>query len=80
MKITIENTGQIVRLLESEGGRDLGHARVWVGRTESGIPVQLLVARVAVLETERQDEFQRELAVQAAPPPADLAFSLRMLI
>lgn len=63
MKITIENTNTIVQLFVD--GREIP-ARVWVGHTESGIPVQMLVTHVAVERSERQEEFQTELLAGAA--------------
>lgn len=44
MKITIENTSKIV-LLNLNGGEV--PARVWQGQTESGIPVQAFITRIA---------------------------------
>jgi len=56
--------------------------RVWEGTTDTGIPVQLLVTRVAVPIAERQTEFEREL-LAAAPVPSTMspqAFPLRMVL
>lgn len=78
MRIQIENTEQIVQLTGAEVGT---RARVWIGDTESGIPVQLLVLRVAVAVHERQEEFERELQEQPAiPAPSLPAFPLRLVL
>jgi hypothetical protein len=73
MKITIENTAQIV---EVNGAP----ARVWLGKTESGIEVQCLITRVAVLKTDDCSQFEAELDEQSAPAPAQQAFPLRMIL
>lgn len=86
MKITLENTEQIVEYTVQSGSRDslkstrglLGQARVWVGQTESGIPVQALIMRIAVANTERQAEFEQALREQPVPVPEPLAFPLHM--
>jgi hypothetical protein len=57
--LTLEPTGQIVRL----GQRP---ARVWIGKTSSGAPVQALIAAIAVESTEDQSNFERELIEQSA--------------
>lgn len=56
--------------------------RLWVGKTESGIEVQCLVTRVAVLKTEDCSQFERELVEQPAPRMHDgpLAFPLRLIL
>jgi hypothetical protein len=75
MKLIIENSEQIV---EVNGVP----ARVWLGRTESGIDVQCLITRIAVLKTDDCSQFDRELHEQAAPRSALLtdAFPLRMIL
>lgn len=75
MKITIQPTAQIVTVN--------GHqARVWSGVTETGIPCDLLVARVAVAETagpEAHAAFARELLEKPAPR-VSTAFDPRFFI
>jgi hypothetical protein len=44
MKITIENTTKIVMLVIDDRAVP---ARVWQGETESGIPVQCFITRIA---------------------------------
>jgi len=84
VRITIESTEQLVEYaLASQPNLPVGQmarARVWHGRTESGIPIQALIVRIAVGNNERQDEFERELRAQHAPAPAERAFSLRMIL
>lgn len=84
MKITIENTSKIVTLVVD--GRDVP-ARVWQGETESGIPVQCFVTRIAP-EIPKSDpridaltvEFERELKRQADPRATVDAIPLRLII
>lgn len=45
MKITIENTSKTVELVGHDGRVQ---ARIWEGKTDSGIPVICYVTRIAV--------------------------------
>jgi hypothetical protein len=74
MQITIENTS---RTVEVNGVP----ARIWEGKTASGIAVQVLVTRIAVLtETENDfSQFEAELE-ETKPPSAVQAFPLRMVL
>ena len=78
MKVIVHPTDQIV---EINGGLQ---ARVWEGRTESGIEVTMLVPRIAALKSEDLAEFERELKEQPAPSTAfagrPRAFPLRMIL
>lgn len=81
MKASIESTEQIVSFRYDQGtGEYQAQGRVWVGKTESGIPVQMLVVRVAVESVERQTEFETELQEKHAPPSPSQAFPLRMVL
>jgi hypothetical protein len=62
MKIAIESTTKIVTL----NGMP---ARVWEGRTASGIPVHCYVTRIAVHDDDDCTEFKRELQEHRAPSP-----------
>lgn len=62
MKITIENTSEIVTMANGT------QARVWDGVTESGVRCHLLVMRVAVHKNDDASAFEREL--QERPPQA----------
>lgn len=84
MKITIESTSKIVTL--EVGGRDVP-ARVWQGETESGIPVQCFVTRIAPEIRKDHPEidtltavFERDLRRQADPRPTVEAIPLRMIL
>jgi hypothetical protein len=64
MKITLESTTQIVDI--NNGVK----ARLWEGRTESGIEVHAFITRIAVSKSERPEAievFERELLEQKAP-------------
>jgi len=84
VKITIESTTKIVNLVI--GGRDVP-ARVWQGETESGIPVQCFITRIAP-EIPQSDprideltaEFERDLKRCADPRRTVSAIPLRMFI
>jgi len=84
MKITIESTAKIVTLIQ---GRSEIQARVWQGHTESGIPVQCFVTRIAP-EIPKTDprideltvEFERDLKRQADPRITVDAIPLRFII
>lgn len=77
MKITIESTDKIVTIVK--GGVQI-EARLWEGETDSGIPVQCLVARIAAPSSADQSQFMAELREQKPPTPESQAFPLRMLI
>ena len=75
MKVTIESTETIVEV-------DGVPARVWTGRSESGIGVEMLVVLAGVDQKDagRVEEFERDLR-QHAPPiidwPRMVALSVR---
>lgn len=73
MKITIESTSKIVELNGVP-------ARVWEGKTESGIPVHCYVTRIAVERDQDGSEFERELQEHRAPSAAIEAIPLRMIL
>ena len=75
MKITIENTSKIVHL-------DDVPARIWEGKTDSGIPVICYITRIAVPEGENvnHDEFRRELMECKAPSAEVEAIPLKLII
>ena len=73
MRITLESTTKIVELNGVP-------ARVWEGKTESGIPLHAYVTRVAVEADQNQEEFERELQDHRAPSPAVQAISLRLVL
>jgi hypothetical protein len=61
MKITIESTAKMVEINGVP-------ARVWQGRTESGIEVHCFVTRIAVPREQDVSEFEEH-----APPRPELA-------
>jgi hypothetical protein len=79
MKMTIESTTQIVLVSAKEPDQPIA-CRIWEGVTAKGIPVQVLVARIAALETEDFSQFDAELIEQKAPSAAVRAFPLRMIL
>ena len=75
MKITIENTSEIVTLPNGT------QARVWDGVTESGVRCHLLVTRIAVHKDDDCGAFERELLEKTPKAPAvPLVFDLRHVI
>jgi len=59
MKITLESTPEVGRL-EVDGCQV--PARVWVGMTESGIPIVAFITRIGFPEGADATEFERELS------------------
>lgn len=85
MKITIESTDKIVTLV-LKGDNEVP-ARVWQGATESGVPVQCFITRIAPEIPESDPnigrltrQFDVELSRQATPRPTIEAIPLRMII
>jgi hypothetical protein len=76
MKIIIESTDKIVRVVDEAGSVP---ARLWEGHTASGIYVQCLVTRIAVPLEANQEEFERELK-ECRPPTIPSVFPLRMIL
>lgn len=62
MKITIESTSKLVQLNGVP-------ARIWEGKTESGIPVHCFITRIAAPLEEDQTEFLQQLQEHKAPSP-----------
>lgn len=80
MRITIESTGKVVSF--DMNGVTVP-ARIWQGETDSGIPVQVYVTRLAPeipTDDPRRERFQQELTEQAAPRPTIEAIPLRMIL
>jgi hypothetical protein len=73
MKITIHSTTKIVNLNGIE-------ARIWEGHTESGIPIQCYITRVAVKNDQDASQFEAELKECAAPSPEVAAIPLRLIV
>ena len=81
MKITIESTDRIVEVREGTH-TGLVHGRVWQGKTESGIPVAVVITSLAVEAERDQSQFQAEFHEQHVKPEkyALDAFPLRFII
>lgn len=61
MKITLESTSEVTMLVRPGAPDDSAiPARVWQGQTESGIAVQCLITRIAVLKTDDSAQFDAE--------------------
>lgn len=73
MKIEVESTEKIVELNGIP-------ARVWDGKTSSGIPVHCFVTRISPQTNENIEQFERELKEQKAPTPEITAYSPRMIL
>jgi len=73
MQIEIESTEKIVKLNGVP-------ARVWEGKTKSGIPVHCFVTRISPQTNKNLDQFEKELQEQRAPSPEIAAYPLRMIL
>ena len=84
MKLTIEPTQRQIEVEVTKGATGVP-ARVWEGVDEEGVPVILLVTRLAVRNDQParvHDRFARELRKVPSAPSADAvqAFPLRMVL
>ena len=77
MKITIESTEQMHELLVD---RAKVPARLWQGKTESGIPVHCFVTLIAAPQSEDLGQFERELRAHAPPREAFKSIPFRMVL
>lgn len=80
MKITIENTDKVVRF--EVNGAEVP-ARIWQGETDTGIPVQVYITRIAPeipRDDARNEQFARELEETTVPRPTVVAIPLRMIL
>lgn len=73
MKIEIRSTTKIVHLNGVP-------ARIWEGKTSSGIPVHCYITRVAHEIGLEPAEFLKELEEHEAPSPEVEAIPLRMIL
>jgi len=80
MRIIIESTEKIVLLKESIRDGIGIQARIWEGKTESGIPVHCYVTRIAVREDRDCTQFEQELREHRPPSPEVEAIPLRMIL
>lgn len=73
MQIEIESTEKIVELNGVP-------ARVWEGKTKSGIPVHCFVTRISPQTHDNIEQFEQELKEQRAPSPEVAAYPLRLIL
>jgi hypothetical protein len=73
MRITIESTTKTVTLNDVP-------ARIWEGKTDSGIRCHCYITRIGVERDEDSSEFERELQEHRAPSPEIEAIPLRLVI
>ena len=73
MKITIESTTKIVELNGVP-------ARIWEGKTESGISVHSFVTRIAADEHADLSQFEQELKEQRKPSADIDSIPLRLIL
>jgi len=77
MKVELESTTKIVQLVVN--GTDVP-ARVWEGKTDSGIKVHAYITRIATHLENDQIEFERELQQCKVPSTEILALPLRLIL
>lgn len=66
MKVTLESTSKIVQLNSMP-------ARIWEGKTDSGIVVHAFITRIAIDKDEpNSEQFEKELK-EVVPPSAGVA-------
>lgn len=79
MRITIENTDQLVTIEDRSGAAV--PARIWRGVTDGGVECQVLVTRIAVHKLADNSAFERELTER---PPKSMdgprAYDIRFFI
>lgn len=82
MKVTLENTTSMVEIKAGTVGEAIP-ARIWQGKTDSGIPVFCFITRVLVEDgqpPEVHEQFARELKEARAPDEAAKAIPLRLIL
>jgi len=73
MRVILESTTKHVRLNGVP-------ARIWEGKTDSGIPCHAYITRIAVGQDQDSAEFDRELKEHKSPSPEILVIPLRLVI
>lgn len=69
MKVELTSTTKIVMLATNDG---VIPARVWEGKTDSGIPCHAYITRIAVAKDQDATQFDRELQ-ECKPPSRDVS-------
>ena len=77
MKVTLESTSRIVTLVQN--GVEIP-ARVWEGRSESGIEVTALVVRLTAPKEQNLRRFEDELLACRPPSREFEYFPLRTIV
>lgn len=79
MRMTIESTDRLVEIQTGRG--DTVPARLWEGQTANGVPVAVLVTRIAAHLEHNQAEFEADLK-ETRPPTKDAVdvFPMRLLL
>jgi hypothetical protein len=78
MKVELESTTKIVEIMIDR--ERTVPARIWEGKTESGIPIHAFITRIAVDETENQKEFESELQSHKTPSLVIEQYPLRIIL
>lgn len=82
IELHLRPTDKIVTLQDDVTGVDIP-ARIWQGKTASGVPVHAYITRVAVEAGRPQweyDEFEVALRETEPPTPAVAAIDMRLII
>lgn len=77
MKISLSSTDKMITLIVN--GTEVP-ARIWQGRTDSGIEVHAYITRIAVKAGDDTREFERELQACEAPTDAVRSIPLRQIL
>lgn len=77
MIVTLESTDKIVELVVN--GQAVP-ARIWEGKTASGIPCHAYITRIAVAPELDSSQFERELRECRPATPAIAAIPLRLIL
>jgi hypothetical protein len=77
MKVTLESTDKIIELATPHGTVP---ARIWEGKTASGIEVHAYITRIAAGEGQDLAEFDRELRETRKPSAYVQAIPLRLIL
>lgn len=73
MKAMLESTTKMVYVNGIQ-------ARIWEGRTDSGVPFHAFIVRVGVLRDADDVQFAAELQEMKAPSPEIESYPMRMIL
>lgn len=77
MHVNLESTDKMVTLVIN--GVDVP-ARIWEGRTGTGVPVHAYITRVGVDRAEDTSQFEKELTEHRTPSVEIQAIPLRLIL